>query len=615
VSKLKIIFLSIFLIVKSFHVFAQSSDSVVSIVNQFNFNNFYSSINKTVPDTLIENYQNYLPVETNFYSNLGNVGSATYPLLFSLNDINYPLFFKPFIIYFSSERTQFYSTHKPYTRINFVAGTSKDKGEQFLNIMHTQNVNKHFNVSFKANSHNSTGYFLKQENRNNGFKFTTNYKNNKYTQYSYLNIERYKLDENGGIQNDSYIIDSLYKPENLNVRLNSAKNVVSYREGFLAQKFSIIGKTDTIDTANIKYTSKLEIQTTTQLQWFKKRYTDVPIGNYYNNIYIDSAKTNDSIQNSNFLQNISLALTNIKNSKYNFSLGATYFQNKYYSYYSDTTFKSFAFVGNLYKINGNKINGFINFNYWFNGYLKNCKTLNSNVYYGYSHFRDSLLFAIDFLYKESPPDYFLNKFYSNNFKWENYFYNIKYSKLEFSFSDKLYNTGLALNYYSVNNYTYFDTTFLPKQALSPINIFTVLVYKNFTLSHFHLNNKIVFQQTSNSQVLPLPQFVGVHSVYYQGNLFKKVLVCQIGFDVNYFTEYYAPAYIPAICQFALQTERKTGNYPYVNVFVNFKWKRARIFFKLQHADYTLINENYFNAPHYPQTPRVLKFGISWNFYD
>ena len=25
--------------------------------------------------------------------------------------------------------------------------------------------------------------------------------------------------------------------------------------------------------------------------------------------------------------------------------------------------------------------------------------------------------------------------------------------------------------------------------------------------------------------------------------------------------------------------------------------------------------NYFLAPHYPINPRVLKFGLSWNFYD
>ena len=72
----------------------------------------------------------------------------------------------------------------------------------------------------------------------------------------------------------------------------------------------------------------------------------------------------------------------------------------------------------------------------------------------------------------------------------------------------------------------------------------------------------------------------------QFKLAKKVLSVQLGADVRYFTKYNAPAYMPAIQNFYLQPEEgkvEIGGYPIVNVYA--------------------IN------------PRVLKFGLSWNFYD
>ena len=92
----------------------------------------------------------------------------------------------------------------------------------------------------------------------------------------------------------------------------------------------------------------------------------------------------------------------------------------------------------------------------------------------------------------------------------------------------------------------------------------------------------------------------------------------MGADVRYFTSYYAPDYSPAMGQFYLQnkdTRVKIGNYPLVNAYVNMHLKRTRIFLQM----YNLIQGNtgysYFLAPHYPLNPRILKIGISWNFFD
>ena len=54
----------------------------------------------------------------------------------------------------------------------------------------------------------------------------------------------------------------------------------------------------------------------------------------------------------------------------------------------------------------------------------------------------------------------------------------------------------------------------------------------------------------------------------------------------------------------------------IDAFVSAKWKRMRIFVKMQHVNYDLFGKRtYFSALHYPLNARVLKLGFSWGFYD
>ena len=93
---------------------------------------------------------------------------------------------------------------------------------------------------------------------------------------------------------------------------------------------------------------------------------------------------------------------------------------------------------------------------------------------------------------------------------------------------------------------------------------------------------------------------------------------QLGADVRYFTTYHAPAYMPAIQQFHLQPEDdqvEIGGYPIINAYLNLHLKRTRIFVMMYHVNAGMGNANSFLVPHYPLNSRLLKIGISWNFYD
>jgi hypothetical protein len=89
----------------------------------------------------------------------------------------------------------------------------------------------------------------------------------------------------------------------------------------------------------------------------------------------------------------------------------------------------------------------------------------------------------------------------------------------------------------------------------------------------------------------------------------------LGVNVRYHTAYYAPKYMPAIGQFYTQSDTKIGNYPVMNAYVNFHLKRTRFFVEYYHLNQMFMDGAYYSMPNYPINPAIMKFGISWNFYD
>ena len=95
-----------------------------------------------------------------------------------------------------------------------------------------------------------------------------------------------------------------------------------------------------------------------------------------------------------------------------------------------------------------------------------------------------------------------------------------------------------------------------------------------------------------------------------------MLKTELGADLKYFTEYYAPDYSPVMGQFTTQNtakREKIGNYPLISAYANFDLKRTRFYVQYYHANQK--DGRYFWAPGYPINPSGIHFGLSWNFYD
>ena len=149
-----------------------------------------------------------------------------------------------------------------------------------------------------------------------------------------------------------------------------------------------------------------------------------------------------------------------------------------------------------------------------------------------------------------------------------------------------------------------------------MSVMTATLNKNFKFWKMHLDHKVLFQLSSNKEVLPLPMLALNFRYYIQFDAVKKVMQMQIGANGTFTTKWYAPAYNPVLGVFHNQNLHEYGNCPYIDAFVNIQWKRACIFIKVVNVNMGWPNKSadYFSANGYIAPQRALKFGIHWPFY-
>jgi hypothetical protein len=182
----------------------------------------------------------------------------------------------------------------------------------------------------------------------------------------------------------------------------------------------------------------------------------------------------------------------------------------------------------------------------------------------------------------------------------------------------------------IQNYTYFGMSYEYNekgrtsltggifQEATNINVLTLQLKQDFTLGPLNWDNVVTYQNASMKSVLPLPTLNLFSNLYLKFKI-ARVLSVELGGCMTYFTAYEAPDYLPQIGQFAVQTNGNStvriGNYPFVDVYANMHLKRARFFIAMNHVNASSGSKDYFLTPHYPTNTRVLRVGVSWNFYN
>ena len=256
--------------------------------------------------------------------------------------------------------------------------------------------------------------------------------------------------------------------------------------------------------------------------------------------------------------------------------------------------------------------------YSFLGYWQNDFSVDADLDVSFYPFKDKsepIVLGGKFSTSLKEPDWFSQHYYSNHYVWDNDFGKTSTTKVEAFLDIPKWRLEASFSYGLVNNYLYNDTLGVIRQHGGLINVMSGYVRKDFKLWKFHLDNKILFQYSSNRDVLPLPMLTFHMRYYLELEAVRNVLTVQIGADATMNTPYYAPAYNPALGTFQLQTRELIGYNPYIDVFLNMQWKRVNVFIKVINVGQGWPDGgNMFSAYHYIRPYRGFKVGIHWPFY-
>ena len=152
----------------------------------------------------------------------------------------------------------------------------------------------------------------------------------------------------------------------------------------------------------------------------------------------------------------------------------------------------------------------------------------------------------------------------------------------------------------MQNQVYFNTRSLPQQYGGSVQIFSASIDQKLRFGIWNWDNRVTYQTSSNSDVIPLPKLAVYSNMYLYFKAFKALTV-QVGVDCDYYTRYWGMDYQPATMAFQQRGGggEDLGNFILSNVYLNFKLYKVRAFLMYSHVNQGWFSKGYFSLPHYP----------------
>ncbi len=612
------------------------------IVEKWKYNTDYHNFSFTTYDSTLQEFHINNPIYKNSISNtyLGNIGLAVKSnIFFQPNPENEYLFIRAFSPYlFNAKNTEYYNVRKPFTLFRYQAGP---KEEQSINIMHTQNVNRFFNGFVKFNSYSSKGFYTRQQTKNNSGIFGGSFIRKRFESHINYTFSKVNVNENGGIVDPLFITDTILSPAGIMTKLNNGNNFIKERQLFIDQKIGFLRVRDNDTTSNGSYMFSFQYNYFRQKdvriyededQLYENSITNEKLLMYKNNYALANTFDTSSYTINNHLFRFNME--EVAGNPLSFGLyGGIGISNTKYTYYNkDTIFinslntkKHSNFVeAGIFRL---KKDSWLNFRgyvrYFTNGYRQNDFSIYGMIRLSIGKGLFKSVFTAHAKSENKTPNYFINKYYSNHYRWNNNFKAENRSQLSVNYALPNLYTTIGANYSLISNYIYFNDLAIPSQNTSTFNVLDVHLNNKVEVANFHLITKAVFQETSKPELIDLPKLSCYNALYYENEIHFETtngtIKLQLGADVRFWTKFYAPDYSPATSQFYTQHDFKTGNYPFVGAFLNLEIKRMRIYIKSEHINESFMRKqkhtNYFLAPNYPAPPTAIRYGIAWTFYD
>ncbi|UOU99022.1 putative porin [Chryseobacterium daecheongense] len=594
-------------------------------INDYQFQRQYAE--KKVFDTVMTFDKTYIFSQYNNRDNFGriqfaNVGSGFNPLSYEVNsEQNLSLLpaNKSYGIIGIND-VQYYDVKTPTA--TFVYHNSMRNGAA-LKSTYTQNIGKRFNFALEYMGLRSQGLYRNSLASNNNTLFSGHYitKKENYEIFAHYLHQNVNNQENGGIFEDNLFQtgDSDYRNrQNAQVNLASTSSQFSYRRYYLSHQFTPFNSEKfpfrirhTISHQGNKY---FYHQDALEPYWYTNE--DELISGFP----LSTKKYSDNLSNT-----VSLVLDN---EKFKLDAGVRYQMLKFgieegivvndVAWPTEIKENRLGAVGNLQVKLWDKIqlNSFLEFSNGseFGTYVKTTNNLK------FEPIKDYFVNAkVNFQSVYPTFNYLLNTSVYKNF---NYYLqdakNQTITEIGGNINLKWFKTELFVNYFRIDNYTYFDSSATPKQSETPLNISQIGGDATFSYGNFHLNTRLQFQNAlTNKDLYPMPGFIGRANIFYQTHAFKKAAEIQAGIKVYYFSKFASRDYFPVLNEYILPNANSfsIGGQPIADVYFNMKVKKMFFFIEGQQIGTLLSHNKAYAFPHYPVYDFRLNIGIVWYLFN
>jgi len=132
--------------------------------------------------------------------------------------------------------------------------------------------------------------------------------------------------------------------------------------------------------------------------------------------------------------------------------------------------------------------------------------------------------------------------------------------------------------------------------------------------NWHFDNYVVYEKTDYQSTLRVPSLYTYSSLYYNTFLFN-VLHASFGTNVRFNSAYEAPSYAVGLGQFYNGANVTFSSYPVATVYLKATLQHTNIFVMYDYANQNVFSKGYYTVNRYPQQDHLLKFGVSWSFYN
>lgn len=629
----------------------------------------FGNMTEVPVDTLQHDFQNTNDTggPTGHYTYLGNLGSPRIShIFFERKDPEQFFFLDPYdFTVVEPEDVVYTNTKSPFTNLTYYKQGGSSDGEERFKAYFAVNANKRLGFGFNIDYVYGRGKYMNQSTALFNGNLFAYYLGDKYNMhFSFIN-DNLKVAENGGIVDDRYVTRPLdmaeggkvYANDEIPTNLSQVWNHNTGYHAFLTHRYNVgfyRENPDAKDTVNTEifvpvtsflHTVKVDINRRKYIS-----YDEAQNQQYFQNNYLTDVQRDETEQlavkntigislREGFNKWAKAGLTAFLSHEYRrFTMTDTLARTPGQRIPTDYVENTISAGGQLIKEQGQTLHYNVMGEIALVGEDAGQFQIQGKGDLNFRLFSDTVRLEANAYIKNLNPIFYYRHFHSKHYWWDNNdLSKIMRTRIEGKLSVDRWKTQLKAGVENIKNYTYLDNTSVKytetssgkevttykndvavKQNSGNTQVFSAALRQDFKLGIFHLDNEITYQKSSNQDVLPLPELTLYHNLYIKFGLAKKVLQIEMGADVRYFTQYYAPDYAPAIGQFYLQnkeTRYKLGGYPLLNGYINLHLKRTRIFIAMYNLIQGQGEKSYFLAPHYPLNPRLLKFGLSWNFFD